>query len=178
MKVLEIEVLETEIETLELEVESIRLSILRQRDPVPACNPKVKMLRERKVKERIQTFRIKRLVALAEELDTDRQEPESENGEPKEQRAQKAKIERYRAARFFQDDFVPMFDLRHSKTWKFVFVGYFDRRVRDKPAASKVSMAQSPSRFLPLFAGTEARRKDGQRSLSLARTTVPGPCHS
>jgi hypothetical protein len=131
IKVLEIEVLETEIETLKLEVESIRLGILCQRDPVPACNPNVKMLRERKVKERIRTFRIKRLAAWAEELDADEPEEQMEEldaDEPEKQMAQK--VERYRAARFFQDDFVPMFDLRHSKTWEFVFVGYFDRRVR------------------------------------------------
>ena len=29
----------------------------------------------------------------------------------------KKKIEWYLAARVFPDDFVPMFDLRHSRTW-------------------------------------------------------------
>ena len=113
IKVLETEVLETEIEILRREVGSILL----QRDPVQECNHKVRMLRERKVKERIRTFRIKRLAAWAGDLDTDPQAPEPKDDERF--RAALKDCERFRAARFFQDDFVPMFDLRNSKTWKF-----------------------------------------------------------
>ncbi len=54
--------METEIEIAELEVESILLP--SQRNPVQACNPKIKIVRECKVKECIRTFRIKRLAII------------------------------------------------------------------------------------------------------------------
>ena len=49
-----------------------------QRDLVQAYNPKVKIWRERKAKERCRMFHIERLAAWAEDLDTNPQEPEPE----------------------------------------------------------------------------------------------------
>ena len=177
IKVLETEVLETEIEILRREVGSILL----QRDPVQECNHKVRILRERKVKERIRTFRIKRLAAWAGDLDTDPQAPEPKDDERF--RAALKDCERFRAASFFQDDFVPMFDLRNSKTWKFVFAWYLDRRVRDPAASKKVSMAQSPSRFLPLLeqqrdekTGEIRYHGHGQQCQDHASHNIVDPC--
>ena len=156
-------------------------SILLQRDPVQGCNHKVRILRERKVKERIRTFRIKRLAAWAGDLDTDPQAPEPKDDERF--RAALKDCERFRAARFFQDDFVPMFDLRNSKTWKFVFAWYLDRRVRDPAASKKVSMAQSPSRFLPLLeqqrdekTGEIRYHGHGQQCQDHASHNIVDPC--
>jgi hypothetical protein len=127
----------------------------------------LRILRARKVNLRICTFRIQSLAAWAQDLAAEKKKKTTKNVKANETNKRRDKLSKAHAVRqlklqrrcsqatgntFLEDDLehCPAFDLLSTDVWRFIFK-FVDLRIRILlPAAAKVSMQESPSRFLPL----------------------------
>jgi hypothetical protein len=116
----------------------------------------------RKVNLRIRTFRIQSLAAWAQNLAVEKKKSATKNLNQNETNirggkagcntARPPKLQRRcsQAKRNKLGEHCPAFDLLCTDVWRFIFK-FVDVRIRILlPAAAKVSMPESPSRFLPL----------------------------
>ncbi len=151
-----IDVLEIEIETLKSKGRVLPGSLKDLGQSLTKLAKIMRDLRARKVNSRIRTFRIQRLAAWAQNLADEKKKAATKNVTNKRgakaHTAKPLKLQRRcsQAKRNKLGEHCPAFDLLCTDVWRFIFK-FVDVRIRILlPAAAKVSMPESPSRFLPL----------------------------